>query len=77
MTVDHSIACQGNRGTFARGLAGLMVAIFPVGVPFALFTQLFLNRDLIMKRATRSGDKELEYIGECESRRGSIKFRSI
>ena len=40
-----------------------MVAIFPIGVPLALFTQLFIHRRQIMERETRSGDSELGYIG--------------
>ena len=63
LTVDHRIACQSGEGKAARALAGVMVAIFPIGVPLALFTQLFIHRRQIMERETRSGDSELGYIG--------------
>ena len=64
MTVDHMMACQSQEAVAARALAGTIVAIFPIGVPLALFTQLYTNRRHIMDRETRSGDSELGYIGE-------------
>ena len=64
MTIDHRITCEGQVGKSVRTLAATMVAIFPVGVPLALFILLFMNRDAIMHRETRSGDESLESIGE-------------
>lgn len=63
MTVDHSLTCQGAYAKSARALAGVIIVIFPIGVPFALLVQLYTNRRQIMQRDTRSGDKELGYIG--------------
>ena len=63
MTVDHRIEWDSKERRNAQALAGAVIAIFPVGVPLALFALLFVNRDQIMLRQTRSGDKELEYIG--------------
>jgi len=63
MTVDHSLTCQGAYAKSARALAGFIIVIFPIGVPFALLVQLYTNRRQIMQRDTRSGDKELGYIG--------------
>ena len=45
-------------------LAGVIVAIFPAGVPLALFVLLFVNREQIKQRETRSGNKQLNYVGE-------------
>ena len=64
MTVDHTLDCQSHEAIAARALAGTIVAIFPIGVPLALFTQLYTHRHEIMDRETRSGDSELGYIGE-------------
>ena len=64
MTVDHTLDCQSQEAIAAQALAGTIVAIFPIGVPLALFTQLYVHRRQIMERETRSGDKELGYIGE-------------
>ena len=68
MTVDYDIECDGERGMSARLLAGIMVAIFPVGVPLLLFFFLFANRREIMQRQTRSGAQELGYIGNTRLR---------
>ena len=67
MTVDHRIAWESEERQTAQALAGTMIAIFPVGVPLALFTQLFVNREQIMQRQTRSGDSELDSVGECHN----------
>ena len=67
MTVDHRIEWGSKDHEMAQALAGTMVAIFPVGVPLGLFILLFVNRDQIMQRQTRSGDKDLEFIGELVS----------
>ena len=64
MTIDRTIECQSEQGIYARALAGFIVAIFPIGVPLALFTLLFVKRHEIMQRQTRSGDEKLGYIGE-------------
>ena len=40
-----------------------MIVLFPVGVPLALFILLVKNKSAIMERKTRSGDRELGYIG--------------
>ena len=64
MTVDHRMACHSQEATSARALAGTIVAIFPVGVPLALFILLFKDRRRIKERTSRSGDDELSYIGE-------------
>ena len=64
MTVDHTLDCQSHEAIAARALAGTIVAIFPIGVPLALFTQLYTHRHEIMDRETRSGGSELGYIGE-------------
>ena len=69
MTVDHRIAWESEEKETAQALAGIIIAIFPIGVPLALFTQLFVHRDQIIQRQTRSGAKELDHIGE--SRRGA------
>ena len=64
MTVDHRIEWDSEEKEMAQALAWAVIAIFPVGVPLALFILLFFNRDQIKQRQTRSGDKELAYIGE-------------
>ena len=63
MTVDHRIPWWSETKDVAQALAWIMIVIFPVGVPLALFTQLFVNRDQIKRRRTRSGDRDLGYIG--------------
>ena len=67
MTVDHRIAWESEEKQMAQALAGTVIAIFPVGVPLALFVLLFFNREQIMQRRTRAGDEELGYIGELIS----------
>ena len=67
MTVDHRIECESEEAQEARSLAWAIVAIFPVGVPLALFALLFSHRDEIIDRKSRSGDTELGYIGELRS----------
>ena len=69
MTVDHRIEWESGEKETAQALAGIIITIFPVGVPLALLTQLFVHRDQIIQRQTRSGAKELDHIGE--SRRGA------
>ena len=64
MSVDHRIKCKGDRGILARLLAGIIVAIFPIGVPLGLFILLYSHRHEIMQRESRSGEGELGYIGE-------------
>ena len=64
MSADHSIKCNGGRGISARVLAGIIVAIFPIGVPLGLFILLYSHRHEIMQRESRSGEGELGYIGE-------------
>ena len=64
MAVDHRITWDSEEQNTATVLAAIMIAIFPCGVPLALFTQLYINRDSIMQRETRSGDNDLDHIGE-------------
>ena len=63
MTVDHRIEWDSKEKEMAQALAGTIITIFPVGVPLMLFILLFVNRDRIMQRQTRSGDEELGHIG--------------
>ena len=76
MTVDHRMECQSQEAVAARALAGTIVAIFPIGVPLALFTQLYVHRRQIMERETRSGDKELGYIGKLMKLNYEVKFQT-
>ena len=64
MTVDHRINWDSQERETAQTLAGIIIVIFPIGVPLLLFILLFFNRNQIMQRQTRSGDKRLEFIGE-------------
>ena len=64
MTVDHRIEWESGEKDAAQALAGTIIAIFPVGVPLALLTQLFVHRDQIMQRQTRAGAQELDHIGK-------------
>ena len=64
MTVDHRIEWESDERKTAQALAWTVIAIFPVGVPLALFILLFFDRDRIKQRQTRSGDKDLEFIGQ-------------
>ena len=67
MTVDHRIEWESKEKEMAQALAWTIIAIFPVGVPLSLFILLFFNRNRIMQRQTRSGDKQLEIIGESHN----------
>ena len=63
MTVDHRIAWDSDKRERAQALASIVIVLFPVGVPLALFILLFVNRDQIMQRQTRSGGQELDIVG--------------
>jgi hypothetical protein len=75
LTVDYSITCYEKDGQYARALASLVVVLFPIGVPLWLFVLLFVNRRQIMRRKTRSGDKELGHIGEPSTYKISKYFK--
>ena len=77
MTVDHRIEWESEERETAQALAGTIIAIFPVGVPLGLFILLFVNRDRIMQRQTRSGDEALAHIGRSKLIPAEPKCRSI
>ena len=64
MVADHSMECRGEQFEAALALAGIIVVIFPIGVPLILLILLYGNKDEISNRQTRSGASDLDYIGE-------------
>ena len=59
MSADMSIEASGPRYEFLILYARLMVVVWIIGVPFALYTLLWTHRGAIEERHSRKGPKSL------------------